>query len=176
MPTNRLEYREKLKIDEDDLDACLVEQAELFLHVAEALVEANAARDTLKLQLEEVTAELDRDIRARAAAADEKITEAGIQNQLRTLPRIRDLRQDFVEAGAECERWGALKDSYRERSFMLRELNASQIARLHNLSLERGAAGARHRIGEQARAEGEAQRAEQRRSGQTRYRGGRESE
>ena len=166
MTTDRTDTRKSLeralRIDEDDLDSNLVSQPGLFYQVAESLVAANARRDTLKLRVEEVTAELDQSIRAEAAATETKITEAGIQNQLRTLPRIKDLRQEYVDACAESERWGALKEAYHQRSYMLKELVALQLSQLYNLQVERGATSARGQLGEAARERGEAQRREQR--------------
>lgn len=158
----RSEFEGKLRIDEDDIDSCLVEQPELFYHVADALALANAVRDTLKLQLEEKTAELDRQVRAEYARLEEKVTEAGITNQLRILPVIQTLRRDFLDASTNSDRWDALKQAYSQRSFMLRELNGSQISKLHNLSLERGAGSARARMGDEARQRGEDQRRDRR--------------
>jgi hypothetical protein len=45
----------------------------------------------------------------------------------------------------------AMKESYHQRSFMLRELNASANAKLYNLGLERGAGGAGRHIAERSR-------------------------
>jgi hypothetical protein len=160
--TQRAELERFLRIDEDDLDSCLVSQPGYFYQVAEALAASNARRDTVKLRVEEVTAELDQSIRAEAANSDTKITEAGIQNQLRTLPRIKDLRQEYVEACAESERWAALKEAYHQRSYMLKELVALQLSQFYNLSVERGAVSARGQLGEVARARGEEQRRERR--------------
>lgn len=171
MPTTRAQYRDQLQIDENDLDRCMIEHAELFDHVAEALVEAEARRDTLKLQLEEATAELAQGIRTRAARNEEKLTEGSLKEQLQILPRIKELNQDLLAASTEADRWAVTKDSYKARASMLKEINASQIARMYNLSLERGGTGARHRIGEQARAVAEEQRASARRGANERYRG-----
>src|ERR1700693_5199531 len=134
MPS-RTEFRAQLQIDEDDLDRCMIEHAGLFDQVADTLVEAEARRDTLKLELEEVTAELAQGIRRRATQSEEKLTEASLKEQLQTLPRIRELNRELLESSTETDRWSATKESYKARANRLKEINASQIARMYNLSL-----------------------------------------
>lgn len=158
----REELEEALKIDRDDLDSCLVDQPGYFYHVAEAVAQANAERDTIKLELEEQTAILDKEVRKNALNAEEKITEAGIQNRLRTMPKIKELQLAYLDARTEADRWAALKEAYQQRSFMLRELVALHLASFHNLSVERGAVAARHQLGEYNRQTIEASRRERR--------------
>jgi hypothetical protein len=148
-----VEVRSKLKIDDDNLDDCLVEQPEYFYQAAMTLTEANAARDGLKLELKEVLAELDGDIRARLAAANEKATETGIANELRTLPRIKELERKCLEASRKAEAAAALRDAYVQRSYALKDLNAIQLARLSNLGVERGSTGARRNVGDRTETE-----------------------
>ena len=155
---------QSLKIDPDDLDSCLVEQPGLFYHVAEAVSAANSQRDAVKLDLEEAQAELDQQFRKAAAARDEKITEAAIQNQIRTAPRIKALQRLYLEARAKAENRAALKEAYQQRSFMLRELVALQLSQLQNLQVERGVTYARHRVGEQNRGAAEQLRRDRRAS------------
>lgn len=153
MPTNRAEVRAKLRIDDSDIDASLVEQPEYFFQAGEQAVIASAVFRALKIELKEVTAELVEDIRRRALAADEKITEAGLNNQVTILPRIKQLQQKLLAAEKSAEDWGVLKDAYIQRSHTLRELNASQLARFYNLGVERGAVSNRRNIGDRNRAE-----------------------
>jgi hypothetical protein len=162
---NRSELEGSLQIDRDDLDSCLVEQPGYFYHVAEEVAQANARRDTLKLELEEQIAVLDKEVRQNALRDDEKMTEAGIQNRLRTMPKIKDLQRQFLNAKTEADSWAALKEAYQQRSFMLRELVALHLAHLHNLGIERGAVASRHDIGDRNRVATEALR-RNRRQGQ----------
>lgn len=129
--------QQQLAIERDDLDTCLMDQPDLYYHVADALVTAIAKRDAAKLDLEQVTATLDADLRQKAAEAEEKITEASLQRKLATLPRIQALEKHLLHLRAEADRWQALKEAFQQRSFMLRELVAMLIARLGNLSLDR---------------------------------------
>lgn len=144
-PASELEqYRSYLRIDRDDLDTSLMEQPEMFHHVANACVEAGARRDEAKLELEELLAELDQSVRARALKDDEKLTETALQNRLREMPRVQEAQRRYLETRKEADRWLALKESYQQRSFMLRELVHKLVAERHDLSTEAGA-GQSHR-------------------------------
>ena len=172
----REEIRSKLRIDEDDMDRCLVEHSEYFHKAAEQATEATAARDGLKLALEELTAKLDREIRERNAAEDIKMSETGLSNTIKTTPRFQEAQRKYMGAVKVAADWGVLKEAFQQRSYMLRELNQRQIAQMYNLSTERGTAGSRRNaVGDRNRAELE-QRASDRRNSETtrteRYRPG----
>ncbi len=173
----REEIRAKLRIDEDDMDTCLVEHSEYFHKAAEQVTEAAAVRDGLKLQLEELQANLDRDIRARNLRDDIKMSETGLSNTIKTTPRYQELQAKYMAAVKTAADWSTLKEAFQQRSYMLRELNQRQIAQMYNLSTERGTVGARRSaIGDRNRVELEQRSAERRNSGRTeRYRPGTES-
>jgi hypothetical protein len=152
------ELKNSLAIDPDNLDECLVAQPGLFYHVAEQVSIANSRRDAIKLDLEVATAECDKQVREAAAQAEEKVTEPGIQNRLRTMPRIKNLSREYLEARTKAETLLALKEAYLQRSFMLRELVALSLSQATNVGLERGATSARHNIGDRNRQRGEEER------------------
>lgn len=128
----------QLQIDTDDLDGSLVEQPDLYYHVAEQFALAVANRDTSKLELEEAQAELDEQYRKKALEDDVKITEAALSKKLIATPRIQELERALLATRAEADKWQALKEAFQQRSFMLRELVSIRISNLNNLSLERG--------------------------------------
>jgi hypothetical protein len=141
---NTLEsLRSKLSIDKDDLDNALVEQPDLYYHVADAYVTAVADRDAAKLDLEQATADLDKQFRGAAAAAEEKLTETSLQRKIATTPRIQNMEKDLLYLRADADRWQALKEAFQQRSFMLRELVAMYVRRLGDLTIERGSNDAR---------------------------------
>lgn len=143
-PVTALErFKGNLAIDKDDLDTCLMEQPESYYHVSEAYVNAVALRDATKLELEEVTAKEDQAIRASALATERKLTETAVQNELRTLPSIMALNRKLLDQRAAADNWQALKESFQQRSFMLRELVALYIAQRHDHAMEGGAGQAR---------------------------------
>jgi hypothetical protein len=150
----REEIRGKLRIDEDDMDRCLVEHSEYFHKAAEQVTEATATRDALKLELEELVATLDRSIRERNIADDIKMSETGLSNTIKTTPRFQEAQRKHMDAVKVAADWGTLKEAFQQRSYMLRELNQRQIAQMYNLSTERGTAGSRRNaVGDRNRAE-----------------------
>lgn len=137
---------DSLQIDPDDLDTCLVEQPGLYYHVAEDVAMANSRRDGLKLELEEAEAELDQQIRNDAFRADHKVTEGFIKGKISTSPNIKDLQRKLLAAKTTAEKALALKEAYGQRSFMLRELVAVQLAHFQNLQVERGVSSHRNQL------------------------------
>jgi hypothetical protein len=135
--------RAYLAIDRDNLDDCLMQQPEVYYSVAQALALANADRDACKLDLEELQAQLDQDIRAEALRKDEKLTETSLQNRLKTLPKMQDIQRVLLKKRQEAESWQMLKEAFQQRSYMLKEIVALFIAQRHDLALEGGVGQAR---------------------------------
>jgi hypothetical protein len=151
-----------LRIDPDALDGCLVEQPGLFYEVADAVADANSERDGLKLDLEEKEAELDRQFRLKALETGSKVTETMVRNQIQSAPKIMELQRFLLNARTKAEKALALKEAYSQRSFMLRELVAVQLAHFQNLQVERGVSSHRHQLGDLNRAGAEQLRRERR--------------
>lgn len=149
-----------LRIDDDDLDQCLVDQPEYFYQAAQAATDAGAVRDGLELELKELKAQLDSDIRKKAEEQSEKFTETALVNRIIVLPKVKELTRKVLEAKRGAEVASNLKEAYIQRSYALKDLNAVQVARMYNLGIERGATGARQNIGDRNRAAGEAARRE----------------
>lgn len=115
-------YKAKLVIDPEDLESSLVEQPKLFWEVADNHVQAVAERDSLKLKIEELHAALDQSIRSTAAKEETKITEAGIQQQIKDDADMRGLKDDHLSANKSADEWNALLQAISQRGYMLREL------------------------------------------------------
>lgn len=152
-------YKQYLVIDKHDLDSCLVEQPGCFYHVAQGLAFATAERDAAKLEMEEIQAKLDQELRAEAVRKDEKLTESAIQNKLRMLPKVQDAQRKFLDLRKDAEQWLALKEAFSQRSYMLKELVALYIAQRHDHAMEAGSGQARASLAEENRkAAGDARR------------------
>lgn len=158
--SDRAEIREKLRIDDEDLDRCLIEQAEYFFQAAEMAVAAGAEHEAARLELKEAIAQLDADIRRKAALDDEKLSETALSNRIVVLPKIKELNRKVLSTKKLADELGVLKEAYIQRSYTLKDLNASQIARLYNLGVERGATGARRNVGDRNRTAAEQIRTE----------------
>lgn len=142
------QLREELSINKNALDDCLMEQPDLYYHVAEGYTLAVAARDAAKLDLEQTMAEKAEEIRERALRDDEKITETAITRKLATDPEVAGLEEHLLELRGTADKWQALKEAFQQRSFMLRELVQMLVARLSAGSLERGADRALQDLGD----------------------------
>lgn len=145
------ELRKDLAINSNHLDDCLTRQPELYYQVSQGYADAVAERDTIKLALEELQAKLDQDFRAEAARKEEKFTEAGLQQKLKTMPKVQDMQKDYLDARTEAEGWQVLKEAFQQRSFMLRELVALFIAQRRDLDLESGIGQAKANLAESNR-------------------------
>jgi hypothetical protein len=171
-PPSREELKEKLLIDDDDLDSGLVEQPSLFFAAAEAASLATSQRDTVKLELKELKAELDQDIRRNALNQDppEKLTETQLSNRITLLPRVKDMERRLLAFNRTADDSTALKESFVQRSYALKDLTARQNSQMATLAIERGSDGARRDAGTRAREREIASRREQDRAVTPRYR------
>jgi hypothetical protein len=132
-------FRGELEIDRSDLESCLQNQAGLFYDIASAQVQAAAIRDAAKLDMDELHASLDKEIREAAAVNEEKTTETGIANAIKNEQRMQKAQRAHLDAKTEAEEWGAMKEAFHQRSYMLRELVALEIKRM-SLELDVSAA------------------------------------
>jgi hypothetical protein len=131
-------YRNALVIDKDDLNECLSQQPELYFHVSDAHALAIAERDEAKLDFEVAEAEEAQKIRDKYAEKEEKLTEGGLKEQLRLSKKLDGLRAAQVERKALVEKWAALKESYSQRSYMLRQLVPMYISRFASSGMRVG--------------------------------------
>lgn len=134
-PMTRERLQKHLAVNMDALDDCLIDQPEHYYHAAVAAAEATARRDALKLDLEEAEAEESKKLRELAFQRDEKVTEASLKQQLKLIKRLQNLERDHLEHKAEADKWAALRDSFKQRSYLLPELVAMHLSRLSRTSV-----------------------------------------
>jgi len=113
------EFKKYLIIDKHQLDDEIVKQAQLFYTVAEAHAEAVAERDAAKELLAEADAIIDRDLRKKAG---EKLTEPAIKHRVQMDTRHVQATNQYFDAKLKAEKLNALREAFKDRSFMLREL------------------------------------------------------
>jgi len=149
------DFRNKLRIDREDLERCLVEHAQLFWQISEQSVLAAATRDAAKLAMEQLHAALDAEVRQDLAHREEgKITEAQVSNAIKGKSEMADAQETLQDAKIEADQWSALKEAFYQRGYMLRELvqlelrNSSASQEVANT--ERIAGTLRQRQGERA--------------------------
>lgn len=116
-------YKKRLKIDVDDLDTELQRHSELLFHVGEQTVLAISRREELKEDIKCAEA----DFAASRRATGEKVTEAQIKREIEESVKFHELREGIIEATAVVGKWEALKEAFRSRGFLLRELSDREM-------------------------------------------------
>ena len=111
----------QLEIDKSALDDEVIRQPSLFYMVSEQLVEANAERDAAKEDLATVDAELDARFR-KDATSGSRVTDKAIQSRVQTAPEHKKAFVSYLDAKAHAEKLLVLKESFQQRSYMLRDL------------------------------------------------------
>lgn len=111
----------QLEIDKTALDDEVIRQPSLFYMVSEQLIEASADRDAAKEELATVDAELDAKWRKKLNTGT-KVTDKTVQSHVQTDPKHADAFSAYLEAKAKADKLLVLKESFQQRSYMLRDL------------------------------------------------------
>lgn len=113
--------RGHLAIDKSALDDEIMEQPQHFFDVSEASTEVASIRDELSEAVKRVDADLDNHVRATLADKG-KVTEAMVAAAIRTHPHHIKAHTEYLTAKLLADKLGALKESYGQRAYMLREM------------------------------------------------------
>src|SRR5216684_2936023 len=116
------EYEDALKIDKNDLDNELVYQGDLYYQVGKRLAEVISVRDTLKLERDKMSAELDRSIRIIAITNQEKVSEPQIANRIKEDPSYDNICREYIKVGKWSNTLESLQKSYEQRNYALSKL------------------------------------------------------
>lgn len=128
----RMRFSSMLRINRDKLDDEVSEHAESYHKVAELHVMAVADYDAIKQELEDASAEEDAEIRVGLMEESKRVTETAIRRKIREIPRIQQLSKELLDAKFQMDRCAVLKESFGQRSYMLRELTGLYISRRLN--------------------------------------------
>lgn len=116
------QLKEHLTIDKNALDDELEKQALVYFEICEASAHALSSRDELKQVMEVVDAEIADGIRTRAAKTGDKITEAKLSQEILLDDKHTEAYSAYLEAKKDADLWAALKESFSQKGFALREL------------------------------------------------------
>jgi len=117
------ELEDLLSIDENTLEACCREQPVLFYKVSKELTRAQSLRDQASQDLKDIEARVDAEIRNEPLdEGEKKPTENAIANRVRMHPSVIALRDKLQIRNEAYGTLAALKESFGQRSYMLREL------------------------------------------------------
>jgi hypothetical protein len=121
------ELKDKLAVDKDSLDEELVQQPALLHAIHEAYEDALADRDDYKEQLTTLEAALDLEFRT----IEPKPTETALKSMVQIDERRQKLYRQYALARHKVGELGALKDAYKDKSHMLRELCGLYLAKYY---------------------------------------------
>ena len=131
-------FRDGLRIDKLNLDDALVEQPELFFHVASQQVMASSRRDQAKEYSKRVDAGLFMRIRQEMIDEGERPTEITVNARVESHKDHTVERDAYLELMKEADLWLALKEAFMQRSYMLKDLASLHITNYYATSSVRG--------------------------------------
>lgn len=127
MPTIE-ELKSYLRIDKHNLDKAIEEQAEMFYFVAEGSALAGSVRDQIKYELDTLISDTYLTTRLVAAEQGRKITETLLEQEVAQDKEVQKMKEKYLDVKAEAETWLALKESFAQRGYMLRELASLYVS------------------------------------------------
>lgn len=128
------ELKANLAIDKMALDDEVIRQPSLFYEISEALTEAAAERDAAKEELATVDAEIDGRVRAKFAKGDMKATDKTVASHVLIDSAHEKAFTSWLTAKTKADKLEALKDAFKQRSYMLRDLVALYTANYYEES------------------------------------------
>jgi len=111
-----------LRIDEHALEDSWKEQPELFYRVSKKLALLISERDEAKRDLALVEAEVDEELRKDAREKEVKITEREIESRKLQDKEVVKSYERLARLNLQVSEYGALKESFSQRSFALSKL------------------------------------------------------
>lgn len=116
------DLQQGLKIDKTELDEASIVQPELFFRVSDRLALAQSRRDAVKQWIDVVEARVDGEVRARAIANEEKLSESAIRSRITLDAEVIAANNDLLRLNHAVMEVQALKDAFQQRSYVLKDL------------------------------------------------------
>lgn len=114
--------RELLFINKYELDEECIKQPSIFSHIADKCSNTSSISDCAKESLARVDAEVSKKLRLEADTKGTKISEAKLQELILLDDNHKVAFQNYADAKLNADRWYVLKESWVQRSFMLKDL------------------------------------------------------
>lgn len=124
--------QKSLGIDKNNLDEEFTRAPEMFHRVADLYSRAQLDHASIKVDIENMEADLyiqfrqkaeeEREQEIAAGEKPEKVTDTAINRKINASKKIRGLQKSLMEANERVSRLGALKESYQQRGYALNNL------------------------------------------------------
>lgn len=123
-----IDYEKCLEIDNTRLDKNLMEQADLFYRVSKEFTLACSRRDEAYDKIKHVYSELSVNYRQDLENEGRKVTDKAVDNWVIDHPDYRKAVGNHLKLKKVADDAGALKESFLQRSYMLREMVQLYVA------------------------------------------------
>jgi hypothetical protein len=111
---------ELLKIDKNNLDKVVCQQAEIFNKITDQFTLAVAKRDFMKKELSELDAAIAIEYRQKAHDNNEKLTEGKLNEKVDSDDRHSLSVDRFLRSKLEADRWAGTKEAFSQRASMIK--------------------------------------------------------
>lgn len=125
MPSNSFTYdqlEEEVQIDDTNIDAELIKHPHIFFHISAGHADALSQSDLAKHRVEIFEADLYLEIRRKMVADGDKFTETLLEKMVNRDDRRIALVDRYLEAKHTADKWRALKDSFIQKGYMLKDI------------------------------------------------------
>ena len=130
------ELEKNLIIDPHGLDDELKYQADSYYRISKLHALLSSRRDAAKQELSETEAEVDQQLRATAAKEKEKVTERDLDAMKKIDEDVVKANRHYLDLSKKTALALALKESYQQRSYALKDLVSLYIASYYSDSTE----------------------------------------
>lgn len=110
-----------LQIDRNNLDEIVEQHPSLYYEVSKRMAMLVSQRDAAKQYIKEIEGHVYLNIRNKARADGEKITENELAALQVTNKEVIKAHDTYAELSGEVGKWGALKDAYEQRSYAIKD-------------------------------------------------------
>ena len=132
------ELKSALRIDRYSLDSEIEQQPSLYYQIAEAAAMSRSLMDSAKDNIDRVEADVDSILRKKYLRKDEKPTEKAIRSEVNLNSKRVEAYKDYLELKRRTEELDQLRESFRQRNYMLRELSALFMSGYYQESSTKG--------------------------------------
>ena len=113
------DLKRDLNIDPLRINDEVVRQPGLFAYYVEQMVEADRKAKHMKLQLEVLEAAIDKQVRDRALAGREKITETIVEKRIRSSDAWIEKKRQLIDLQTQAEQIRGIVEAMRQKKDML---------------------------------------------------------
>lgn len=117
------EYEKALRIDLRDLSEVMAKQPGYYARVSALYADIKAVYESMKLDLDELKSNLNLQIRKELAERGERDTNDKVEALINGDADFKKAKEELIGYGSWLNRFEGLIEAFRQRAFMLRELN-----------------------------------------------------